>query len=141
MQQFKKNGYAAIFKRTYAVQRTAQNIQESADIVASKIKELCSLIPALSNEILWDTRGRIETTRQTKDSVIFAFKNGSTLENIACSDKTRGRRFHNGFLEEAAKLDLLVVLSLETLKIITPRIAGTPLRTLYYNVVMKYGQA
>ena len=64
------------FKRTYAAQRTAQNIQESADIVASKIKELCGLIPALSNEILWDTRGRIETTRQTKDSVIFAFKNG-----------------------------------------------------------------
>lgn len=44
-------------------------------------------------------------TRQTKDSVIYTFKNGSTIENVACSDKTRGRRFQAGLMEEAATLD------------------------------------
>jgi hypothetical protein len=44
-------------------------------------------------------------TRQTKDSVIYTFRNGSTIENVACSDKTRGRRFQAGLMEEAATLD------------------------------------
>lgn len=77
---------------------------QSADIISSKIQELCKFIPALSNEILWDTKGRSEVTRQTKDSVVYAFKNGSSIQNVACSEKSRGLRFQNGFFEEAATL-------------------------------------
>ena len=44
-------------------------------------------------------------TRQTKDSVKYTFKNGSTIENIAASDKTRGRRFHSGLMEECVGID------------------------------------
>ena len=49
---------------------------QSASIVSSKLVELCSLIPALANEIVWDTRGQIQQTRQTKDSVSYVFRNG-----------------------------------------------------------------
>lgn len=77
---------------------------QSADIISSKMKEICKLIPAMHKEILWDTRGKMETTRQTKDSVVYSFRNGSVIENIACSEKTRGRRFQSGLMEEAATL-------------------------------------
>lgn len=83
----------------------AEGKQQSAQIVKDKIDEICKLIPAMSKEILWDTRGRIETTRQTKDSVVYSFRNGSKLENIVAGEKTRGRRFHAGNMEEAATLD------------------------------------
>lgn len=45
-------------------------------ILSSKLQEICKLIPALSREIEWDTRGKIVQTSQTKDSVTYAFKNG-----------------------------------------------------------------
>lgn len=61
------------------VLRTNRNIKESAMILNSKIEEICTLIPALANEIVWDTRGKIATTSRTKDSVEIAFKNGLIL--------------------------------------------------------------
>lgn len=70
--------------------------KESASILSSKVQEICTLIPALGNEIIWDTRGTQARTSQTKDSVIYTFKNGSTLENIAATEKSRGRRFQSG---------------------------------------------
>ena len=83
----------------------AEGKAQSAQILQDKILEICKLIPAMSKEILWDTRGRTETTRQTKDSVVYSFRNGSKLENIVAGEKTRGRRFHAGNMEEAATLD------------------------------------
>lgn len=94
--------------------------EQSASIVNDKISELCRLIPALGKEIIWDTRGIANArTRQTKDSVIYTFKSGSVLENVACSDKTRGRRFTAGLLEEAATLnqDLLQQVIIPTLNV------------------------
>ena len=79
--------------------------EQSAAILSEKITEICKLIPALTKEVFWDTRGRLETTRMTKDSVIYSFKNGSKIENIVAGEKTRGKRFHSGNMEEAAKLD------------------------------------
>ena len=69
---------------------------ESAQILSGKVDEICRLIPAFEKEIIWDTRGTRARTSQTKDSVIYTFKNGSTLENVAATEKTRGRRFQAG---------------------------------------------
>ena len=79
--------------------------QQSAEIVSSKVQEICKLIPALEREIIWDTRGTKARTAQTKDTVIYTFKNGSTLENVAASEKTRGRRFHSLLGEECVSID------------------------------------
>lgn len=79
--------------------------EQSAGILSSKVDEICRLIPAIEKEIIWDTRGTRATTRQTKDSVVYTFKNGSMLENVAASEKTRGRRFQSGLMEECVGID------------------------------------
>ncbi len=79
--------------------------QQSAEIVSSKVQEICKMIPALEREIIWDTRGTRARTAQTKDTVIYTFKNGSTLENVAASEKTRGRRFNSLLGEECVTID------------------------------------
>ena len=80
--------------------------EQSAGILSSKIQELCRLIPALEREIIWDTRkSNTARTRDTRDSAVYTFKNGSSLENVAMTEKTRGRRFQSGLMEEAATLD------------------------------------
>lgn len=79
--------------------------QQSAEILSGKVLEICKLIPAMEREIIWDTRGTRARTAQTKDSVIYTFRNGSTLENIAASEKTRGRRFNSGLMEECVGID------------------------------------
>lgn len=78
---------------------------QSAQILSSKMKEICTLIPAFANEIMWDTRGKIAQTSQTKDSVTYAFRNGSTIQNAAMSENTRGARFQGLLVEECAKVD------------------------------------
>lgn len=79
--------------------------EQSAQILSGKVDEICRLIPAFEKEIIWDTRGTRARTSQTKDSVIYTFKNGSTLENIAATEKTRGRRFQAGLMEECVGID------------------------------------
>lgn len=80
--------------------------EQSASILSSKVQELCRLIPALGNEVVWDTRKEKGTkTSSTRDSVVYTFKNGSQLENIALTEKTRGRRFQSGLIEEAAMIE------------------------------------
>ena len=78
---------------------------QSAQILSSKMQEICQLIPALSNEIMWDTRGKIAQTSQTKDSVTYSFKNGSIIQNVAMTETTRGSRFQGLLVEECAKID------------------------------------
>ena len=78
---------------------------QSAEILSSKIREICKLIPALVPEIMWDTRGKIAQTSQAKDKVIYSFKNGSVIENIPMTETTRGRRFQGLLVEECAKID------------------------------------
>lgn len=79
--------------------------EQSAGILSEKVSELCKLIPALEKEIVWDTRGTRARTAQTKDSVIYTFKNGSTLGNIAARETTRGKRFQSGLMEECVGID------------------------------------
>lgn len=86
--------------------------EQSASILSSKVDEICRLIPALANEIIWDTRSTNKKgnstrarTRTTRDSVIYTFKNGSSLENVAASEKTRGQRFQAGLMEEVIGID------------------------------------
>lgn len=78
---------------------------QSAQILSSKMQEICQLIPALSNEIMWDTRGKIAQTSQTKDSVTYSFKNSSIIQNVAMTETTRGSRFQGLLVEECAKID------------------------------------
>lgn len=78
---------------------------QSAAILQSKITEICQLIPALANEIIWDTRGKVAQTTQSKDQVTYAFKNGSQLSNAAMTEGTRGQRFQSILVEECAKVD------------------------------------
>ena len=40
--------------------------EQSASILSSKVQEICRLIPALEKEIIWDTRGTMARTSQTK---------------------------------------------------------------------------
>ena len=79
--------------------------EQSASILSSKVQEICKLIPAFEKEIIWDTRGTKARTSQSKDSVVYTFKNGSTLENVAATEKTRGRRFQAGLMEECVGID------------------------------------
>lgn len=78
---------------------------QSAQILSSKMQEICQLIPALANEIIWDTRGKIAQTSQSKDQVTYSFKNGSTIQNVAMTESTRGARFQGLLVEECAKID------------------------------------
>ena len=79
--------------------------EQSAEILSSKVQEICTLIPAMSKEIIWDTRGTRARTSQTKDSVRYEFKNGSVVQNIVASEKTRGSRFQSGLMEECVGID------------------------------------
>lgn len=81
--------------------------EQSASILSSKVQEICRLIPAFEREIIWDVRGSQgkARTRNTKDSVIYTFRNGSSLENVAMTESTRGQRFTSGVLEECASMD------------------------------------
>lgn len=78
---------------------------QSSEILKSKVFELCGLIPALSSEIIWDTRGTAASTHQTKDSVSYTFKNGSVLQNVVAGEQSRGLRFQGGVLEECVGID------------------------------------
>ncbi len=80
--------------------------EQSAGILSSKVSELCRLIPAIENEVVWDTRKeKGAKTSSSRDAVVYTFKNGSQLENVALTEKTRGKRFHSGLIEEAAMME------------------------------------
>ena len=80
---------------------TSGGKEQAAGIVKEKVTELCSLIPALDREI--DRRpGR---TREGKDYVCYVFRNGSYFDNIAASEKSRGKRRHGGLVEESVGVD------------------------------------
>lgn len=65
------------------------------------MSELCRLVPALDNEL----DHRPGKTREGKDSVIYMFKNGSYMRNIAANERSRGLRMQGGLLEECASMD------------------------------------
>ena len=80
---------------------TAGGKEQAAQILQEKVDDICQKIPAFQREIDW-TRGE---TKVGKDSCIYKFKNGSTIENLAATERSRGRRFHGGLMEECVGLD------------------------------------
>lgn len=80
---------------------TAGGKEQAAQILQEKVRDICTKIPAFNKEIDW-SRG---ATREGKDSCRYEFKSGSTLENLAARESSRGRRFHCGLMEECVGLD------------------------------------
>ena len=80
---------------------TAGGKEQAASILQEKIDDICTKIPAFNREIDW-TRGE---TKVGKDSCIYRFKNGSTIQNLAATERSRGQRFHGGLIEECVGVD------------------------------------
>ena len=76
--------------------------EQSAQILAEKVEDICTKVPAFRREINWDRGGG---TVQGKDHCAFVFKNGSTLENVAATERSRGLRKHAGLIEECVGVD------------------------------------
>jgi len=75
--------------------------EQAAGIAREKVDELCKLIPGLINEFDW-SRGK---SRASKDDVSYIFKNGSELDIMAASQKSRGKRKTGGLVEECILVD------------------------------------
>lgn len=80
---------------------TSGGKEQAAGIIKEKVQEICSLIPALKNEIDW-SRG---VTLEGKDYCKYVFKNGSYFDNIAARESSRGKRRHGGLIEECVGVD------------------------------------
>lgn len=75
---------------------------QSASIIEEKVQEICQYIPAIRNEINWEKGGG---TSFSKDQAVVTFRNGSVYDNVAASQRSRGKRRHAGVLEEAITID------------------------------------
>ena len=80
---------------------TAGGKEQAAQILQEKVNDICNKIPAFHREIDW-SRG---ATRVGKDSCKYILKSGSTIENLAARESTRGRRMHGGLVEECVGVD------------------------------------
>lgn len=80
---------------------TSGGKEQGASILHDKVQEICRLIPSFSREIDWG-RGK---TLEGKDRVVYKFKNGSQLDNLAARESTRGQRRHGGLMEECVGID------------------------------------
>ena len=102
---------------------TSGGKEQAAGIARDKVNEICSLIPAFENEL--DRRpGR---TRESKDTVIYMFRGGSMLTNVAASERSRGKRFHGGLIEECVGVDgdILSTVILPTMNVSRLAMDGT----------------
>lgn len=80
---------------------TAGGKEQAATILSDKVRDICNKIPAFSREIDW-RRGQ---SQESKDYCLYILKNGSTIENLAASERSRGRRMHAGLIEECVGVD------------------------------------
>ena len=80
---------------------TSGGKEQGASILQNKVQEICKLIPSFEREIDWG-RGK---SQESKDRVIYKFKNGSVLDNLAARESTRGQRRHGGSMEECVGID------------------------------------
>lgn len=74
---------------------------QAASITIQKVTEICKLIPALNNEINWN-RG---VSKKSADDVQYIFKNGSQLDILAATERSRGQRRTGLLLEECVLID------------------------------------
>ena len=84
---------------------TSGGKEQASGILKDKVNEICTLIPAFRREIDW-RRGK---TLEGKDYCIYRFKSGSTLDNIAATERSRGKRKHGGLVEECVGVDGLIL--------------------------------
>ena len=80
---------------------TSGGKEQASGIMKEKVQEICSLIPGFQREIDW-TRGH---TLEGKDYCKYVFKSGSTFDNIAARESSRGKRRHGGLVEECVGVD------------------------------------
>ena len=80
---------------------TAGGKEQAATILSEKINDICTKIPAFKKEIDW-RRGE---TQEGKDHCLYKFRSGSTIENIAARESSRGIRKHGGVIEECVGVD------------------------------------
>lgn len=75
--------------------------EQATGIVREKAEELCKLVPGLANEVNFD-RGK---SKNSKEEFSFLFKNGSVLDVMASTQRSRGRRATGGLIEEVILVD------------------------------------
>lgn len=75
--------------------------EQAASITVAKIEEICTLIPGLANEI---NRQKGKTITST-DNLKYVFKNGSTIDILAATERSRGQRRTAGLMEECVLID------------------------------------
>ncbi len=75
--------------------------QQAASITMAKVEEICHLLPVLEKEINWQ-RGK---TTKGRDNVRYVWKNGSTLDILVASEKSRGQRRTGGLMEQCVLID------------------------------------
>ncbi len=75
--------------------------QQAASITMAKVEQICHLLPVLEKEINWE-RGK---TTKGRDNVRYVWKNGSTLDILVASQKSRGQRRNGGLMEECVLID------------------------------------
>ena len=75
--------------------------EQAASITVAKIEEICHLIPALKGEINWE-RG---VSKKSKNDVKYIFKNGSVIDILAATERSRGQRRTGGVMEECVSID------------------------------------
>lgn len=80
---------------------TSGGKEQASGILKEKVQEICSLVPGLAKEIDWG-RGK---TLEGKDYCKYIFKSGSFIDNLAASEKSRGKRRHGGLVEECVGVD------------------------------------
>lgn len=78
---------------------------QSASILQEKVEQICQLIPAMGKELVVGMGRGIDRSRASKDTVVYVFKNGSKIQNVAASEKTRGMRFQAGLMEECVSIN------------------------------------
>lgn len=88
---------------------------QSAGILQEKVKEICDLVPAFNKEIDRD-RGK---TKESKDYCYYLFRNGSFIDNLVATEKSRGKRRNAGILEECVGIngDILQQVLIPTMSI------------------------
>lgn len=79
--------------------------EQAASITLAKVEELCRLIPALKNELNM-ARGQ---TKKSKDDVRYIFKNGSEINILVASERSRGQRRTGGLFEECVLIDQTIL--------------------------------
>ena len=80
---------------------TSGGKEQASGILKEKVQEICTLVPGFAKEIDWG-RGK---TLEGKDYCKYVFKNGSYIDNLGASEKSRGKRRHGGLVEECVGVD------------------------------------